>query len=117
MEDIPLLVALVDKLATEMSLVETPVFEVPPATEVAVPEPITPIEHVFLETLQGEVAELEVNITISTSIGKNHSVLNLAHIFSIFVGKPKNFCRSSYRSCSSSNVSARTRGGSNSTSN
>ena len=54
-------------------------------TEVATAEPVS------IETLQGEVAELKVNITTSASAGKNCSVLNLAHVFLYLLLNPKNF--------------------------
>ena len=45
MKDVPLPVALVDKPATEMSLAETFVSEVPPATKAVVIESVTIGEH------------------------------------------------------------------------
>ena len=89
MENIPLPVA----------PMEMPALEVLPAAEAAVIEHIATIEPVSIETPQGKVAESEVNITPSTSVGENCSVLNLAHVFfSISVAKSRKFCRSSRES-------------------
>ena len=77
-EDVPLSVALVDKSATEMCLVETLVFEVTPAIEGIVTEHVA---SASLETPQGEIAKSEVNITAPASAGKNCGVLSLAHVF------------------------------------
>ena len=60
---------------------ETPALEVLPATEVAMAQQVTTIEHVSPVTPQGKVAESEVNITISASAGNNCSVLNSVNVF------------------------------------
>ena len=91
MEDVPLSVAPMDKPDTDISLEKTPIFEVLPTTQAAMTEPVTTAEHVSLETPQDKVAESEVNITISASACKNHSILDLAHIFLYMLLNPKIF--------------------------
>ena len=77
--------ALVEDIPLPVSSIEMPAPEVLPAIEVVTAEPIS------MKTPQGEVAESEVNITTSTPVGKNCSILNLAHVFLSLLLNLKNF--------------------------
>ena len=70
--------ATVEDIPLPIALTETSAPKVIPAAEAAMIKYVSTAEPVSIETPQGEVAELEVNIATSASAGKNHSVLNLA---------------------------------------
>ena len=69
--DAPLPIALVDKPATKMSLVETTIFELTPPIKAVVTEHVATAEPLSTETPQGEAAKF--NIATSTLARKNHN--------------------------------------------
>ena len=72
-ENIPLPAASIETLAPE----------VPPATEATVTEHVATVVPFSIETPQGEVANIEVNITTLASADNNFSVLNSTNNFYI----------------------------------
>ena len=73
MENIPLLV----------DPIETPALEVPSAAKAIAINHVITVEPISIETLQGEVAKSEVNITTSAYVGNNCSILNSTNVFYI----------------------------------
>ena len=67
-EDVPLSVAPVDKLATKRSLVKTSISEVTPPTKAVVTQHVTTVELVSTEPPQGEASKF--NIITLASAGK-----------------------------------------------
>ena len=74
METFTIFEALMEDIPLPIAPMEMPAPEVLSATEIVTAEPVS------MKTPH-EVVKSEVNITTSTSTGKNCSVLNLAHIF------------------------------------